>query len=139
MFVPLKDMIRDRHLIKKHFTLKIDTEGGEYSAFKYLPTEYLDYIDQIVIEFHFGNIFPETWGHLDIYRSIADKFIPVNYHPNNFACYPPYTTSYRGLKSKAYEMILVNKKLIKLKSNSRSFALHPINSPNDPKRKDCPP
>jgi hypothetical protein len=43
--------------------------------------EDLDYIDQIVIDLHFGpNQYLEYWGHLDIFRSLAEKFIPVNFH-----------------------------------------------------------
>jgi hypothetical protein len=89
-----------------------------------------------MIEIH---IISEEWGHLDIFRSLTDKFIPVNFHSNNNGCYPPEIAKKRGLKSFAYEILLVNKKLIKLKSNSRSFALHPINTINDPKQADCQP
>jgi hypothetical protein len=137
LFYPLKDMIRDRRLTKKHISLKLDTEGGEYPALKYFPTEDLDYIDQITIELHFDWIYPETWGHLDIFRSLAEKFIPVNYHASNWACHVPDLLKWRRLISASYEITLINKKLIKLKSNSRSYALHPLNIKNHPQRPDC--
>jgi hypothetical protein len=77
---PLKDMISNRRLTKKHITLKLDAEGGEYPGLKYFPMEDLDYIDQIMLEIHFGIISQETWGNLDIFRSLTEKFISVNYH-----------------------------------------------------------
>lgn len=45
-------MIRTHNLTRKHFTLKIDIEGGEFQAFKYFPVEDLEYIDQIIMELH---------------------------------------------------------------------------------------
>jgi len=58
---------------------------------------------------------------LDIYRSLMSKFVSVNYHVNNIVCYPEEYQKYRKLKSGAYEITLVNKKIIKLKSDSRSY------------------
>jgi hypothetical protein len=49
VFHPLKDIIKDRRLTKKHITLKLDAEGGEYGGLKYFPMEDLDYIDQILL------------------------------------------------------------------------------------------
>lgn len=44
---------------------------------------------------------------------------------NNFGC-----MGNRELRSRAIEVTLVNKKLIKVRSDSRSLALHPLNKPN---------
>ncbi len=41
------------------------------------------------MEIHFGEISPEIWGNLDIIRTLTDKFVNVNLHMNNFACYLP--------------------------------------------------
>lgn len=38
--------------------LKIDIEGSEYLGLRYFPLEYLDYIDQIFMEAHFGVFAP---------------------------------------------------------------------------------
>ena len=54
-----------------------------------------------------------------------DKFVPVNLHMNNWGC-----MNGRALKSRAVEFSFVNKKLITLKSQTRSFAQHPLNKPN---------
>ena len=53
------------------------------------------------------------------------KFVNVNLHMNNYAC-----MSGRKLKSAAVEFSLVNRNLIKIKSESRSYALNPLNKPN---------
>ena len=85
-------------------------------------------MDQIVGEFHFAEIHFEEWGNLDIIRSLTSKFVNVNYHMTNFACIP--INRYRRLKSKAVEFCLVNKNLITLRSESRSYKSHPLNRPN---------
>lgn len=67
--------------------MKIDCEGCAYPGLKYLPTNLLDKVDQIVGEFHLGHIYKEEWGMLDIFRTLADKFVVVNLHMTNFACF----------------------------------------------------
>ena len=49
-------MIKKRNITDKKIMLKIDIDGGEYLAFRYLPLELLDNIDQIFIEAHFDAI-----------------------------------------------------------------------------------
>jgi hypothetical protein len=49
VFYTLEDVLKRHDLLQKHITLKIDCEGCEWSAFKYFPVEYLEYIDQILI------------------------------------------------------------------------------------------
>ena len=48
----LQDILESRGLAKKRIILKMDTEGGEYPAYKYFPLADLDYIDQIIMEIH---------------------------------------------------------------------------------------
>jgi hypothetical protein len=120
-------MLKSTNLTDKHIFLKIDCEGGEFPGLKYFPIDKLDYVDQIAGELHFGNIYPEEWGVLDMFRTLMTKFVNVNLHMNNWACTNPST---RRLKSAAVEFSLVNRKLINLKSESRSYALHPLNKPN---------
>jgi hypothetical protein len=48
-FYTMWDLLKSRNLQNKHIILKMDTEGGEYLAFRYFPSEFLDYIDQIVM------------------------------------------------------------------------------------------
>lgn len=82
-------------------TLKIDCEGGEYPGFKALPLKYLDLIDQIVIELHFDSIYPEEWGMLDIFRTLSEKFVSVNYHNNNWGCFRAPVQEKRRILSRA--------------------------------------
>ena len=135
------DVLSARNLIKKRIILKMDIEGGEYDAFKYFPLEYLDYIDQIVIEVHFDMYGPEYWGNLDIFRSILDKFYNINFHFNNHGCYnlfyDPEDVKLRGLPAHAFEATLINKKLVKLNSPSRTYKEHPLNTPNKAVIPDC--
>ena len=124
-FNSLADMIKANKLFKRHIFLKIDCEGGEFPAFKYFPVELLDYVDQMVGELHFDNIYREEWGMLDIFRTLMTKFVSVNLHMNNWGC-----MRNRKLKSRAVEFSLVNRNIIKLRSQSRSYAQHPLNKPN---------
>ena len=133
-FYTLEDIIDLHNLNKKHIFLQIDCEGGEYTGLKYFPTEKLKYIDQIVAEIHFDQIYPEEWGVLDIFKSLMREFVSVNYHMNNYSC---LKRSYRKLGSNAFEVTLVNKRLIKLNSQSRSFKLNSFNRPNAPDLPDC--
>ena len=49
----------------------------------------LDYIDQIIGEFHLGVAgSKEGWGKLQVIKSLLTKFVPVIYHMNNWGCKP---------------------------------------------------
>ena len=63
---------------------------------------------------------------LDMFETIMSKFVSVNYHMNNHAC----MRNGRKLPARALEVTLVNKKLIKKNSESKSFSLHKLNHPN---------
>lgn len=113
---------------------KIDCEGCEYPGLKYIPTERLEQIDQMVGEFHLYPIFHEEWGILDILRSLTEKFVVVNLHMTNFAC---TDSPLRRLKALAIEYTLVSKRLITKRSESQSFKLHPLNTPSYKPSPDC--
>jgi hypothetical protein len=49
VFYTLEDLLASRDLLRKHITLKIDCEGGEWPGFKYFPVEFLDYVDSILM------------------------------------------------------------------------------------------
>jgi len=126
------DIIRTRNLTHKYIFLKTDTEGAEWDTLKHLPLEYLDYFDQIAFEIHVGDIYPEQWGQLDILRTLNTKFININCHMNNNAC-----TVGRKLPAMAIEATLVNRRLIKFNSESRTYKLHPLNLINHFYKPDC--
>ena len=85
-------------------------------------------------EFHFDEIYHEEWGVLDIIETLTDKFVSVNYHMNNYGCMTGKNN--RKLKSRAVEVTLVNKKLITVFSDARSFQVNGLNKPNGSQR-DC--
>lgn len=129
-------MIEAYNLVNKPIILKIDVEGAEWPGLRSLPLEYLDNIDQILMEVHlnFGAIkYSNVWGNADILRSIGEKFVSVNLHMNNYGCNHIPNRIY---PSDAIEVSLVNKKLITIHKNTTSYALHPKNTPNSP-RPDC--
>jgi len=78
---------------------------------------------------------------LDIMRSIMTKFVNVNFHLNNHVCFAANkeNKSYllRKIPAYAIEATFVNKRLINLKSETKSFRMHPLNKPNNPNIVDC--
>ena len=121
--MPLLEILKRRELLKEHIILKIDVEGGEWPGFKHFPIEQLDYIDMIIMEVHLMN---NRWGHLDIFKNLMEKFVSVNLHMNNYACFRYYSKQLlnKGTPSWAFEVTLVNKNLIKVKSDDKSYKVH---------------
>jgi hypothetical protein len=54
--------------------------------FRYLPIQTLEHVDQIFGTFNFFGK-AEQWGYLDIFRTLTENFVPVNFHYNNKACF----------------------------------------------------
>jgi len=69
---------------------------------------------------------------LDIFKTLRSKFVPVDLHMNNYGC-----MGNRLLPSNAIEFTFVNRKLIKLRSESQTFAQHPLARPNNNRAPDC--
>lgn len=97
----------------------------------------LEKVDMLLIEFHFQSIHPEEWGLLDIARTLAGKFVSVNYHFSNWSCFVGEEAGWRRMKAKAVEVTLINKRLIKLRSESRSFHTHSLNQKGRQDWSDC--
>jgi hypothetical protein len=133
-FYSLEDILKVNGLENKHIFLKFDCEGCEFEGLKYFPIEKLDYIDQIAGEIHLDQIYKEEWGMLDIFRTLADKFVMVNYHMTNWEC---RNTALRHLKATVFEFNMVNKKIITVRSQSQTYAQHPLNVVNSFARPDC--
>lgn len=79
-FESFEDVLKKRNPLNKHISLKMDCEGCEYEALKYLSTNELDTIDLLIIKFHFDFLHQEEWGDLDLLRTLASKFVNVNCH-----------------------------------------------------------
>jgi hypothetical protein len=72
-FYSLKDIVDSHHLTNKHVTMKIDIEGAEWPGFRAFPIEYLDYVDQFILEIHnpYGGLMHKAyWGNIDIIKSL---------------------------------------------------------------------
>lgn len=83
-FYSFQDMIRAHNLTRKHFTLKIDIESGEFQTWKYFPAQDFQYVDQITMELHLNQ--SDEWGILDILHTLYENFAVVNYHMTNAGC-----------------------------------------------------
>ena len=103
---------------------------------KYFPTVKMEHIDQLIINLHFETG-TDVWGQLDIIRSISGEMVPVNVHSNNGGCFKGSEAEKRKIPSKNIEVTFVNKRLIKLNSELRSFEEVSLNHANFP-TKDFP-
>jgi len=72
------------------------------------------------------------WGNADIIKSLGEKFVSVNLHMNNNACLGQQAIQSKSRKFPAFaiEVTMVNKRIITLNSNSRSYSLNSKNHPN---------
>ena len=67
------------HLFHRHITVKMELDGVEYQALRYFPLEFLDYVDQLVVEWKFSDYPLAYWGNLDVIRRVHEKLVPVAY------------------------------------------------------------
>lgn len=74
------------------------------------------------------------WGNVDIINSLKENFISINLNMNNFGCGKNKGGYYR---SSAVEVSLVNKRLIKINSDTRSYKQNPLNAINNRRKRDC--
>jgi hypothetical protein len=130
VFFSLMDMLRQRNLTGRHVSMKIDVEGAEWPGLRTFPVSDLRWIDQMVLEIHFrggGISHLQTWGNVDIIRSLEKEFVSVSLHMNNYACVGTneLQNKARFFPSFAVEVTLVNRRLIKINKPTRSYALHP--------------
>lgn len=61
----------------------------------------------------------------------------VNLHINNNGCWAKHLTQNNYFESLAIEVTLVNKNLLKIKSDTRSYLLNPKNYINNQQIPDC--
>lgn len=61
-------------------------------------------------------------------KTLSESFIPVNYHMNEDVCYEltPEKARLRRVKARAFQVTLIKKDLLKLRSNTRSYKKHPL-------------
>jgi hypothetical protein len=73
-------------------------------------------------------------GNYDILQILEDHFYPVNFHQNNFNC---WRVAFSKLRSSVFEVTLVNKKVLQLYSQSRSYQPNTLNQVNRRYSEDC--
>lgn len=82
---------------------------------------------------------PFYWGNVDILKALGEKFVSVSLHMNNNACFNISLIEQKSriFPSKAMEVLLVNKRVVLLNKNTRSYKLHPSFVPNNVQKIDC--
>lgn len=114
----------------KRVVVKIDVEGAEWRTFLDTPSQVLDRIDQLVVEFHGV----DREHYLAAVRRLKEFFFVGNLHINNYACQPGLDP----FPAWAYEVLFVSRR-IGLAGGPRSPAPHPLDAPNKPTAADCQP
>jgi hypothetical protein len=116
----------------RRMVVKIDVEGAEWDSLLATPDEVLATIDQIPMELHGVN----DQRFLETIRKLKRTFYVANLHVNNFAC----TRENDPLRSYAYQVLLVNKRIAELDASGRPpAALRTLNAPDFPDMPDCQP
>jgi len=112
----------------KRVVVKMDVEGAEWDTFLQTPSEILERIDQLVVEFH-----GVDWErYLAAVRRLKEFFVVANLHINNYAC----QSGLEPFPAWAYEVLLVNKR-IAVAGGPRPPGPHPLDAPNKPDAPDC--
>jgi hypothetical protein len=115
----------------KRLVLKIDVEGAEWDAFLETPDEVLQWIDQLVVEFHRVN----DERYVNAVRKLKETFHVANLHFNNYSC----QGGIEPFPAWAYEVLFVNKRLDDVDPSVPAPVPHPLDIPNGPERPDCQP
>lgn len=112
--------------------LKLDIEGGEYDLFNILIQEYIQKIDQMVVEFH------SPWGNenkMNILKKIHNTHVILHAHGNNCCDGLNYGGAIVPL---IFELTFVNRNLINADTLAANTAPipGPLDRPNVPQRPD---
>jgi len=113
----------------RHLVVKIDVEGAEWDTFLQTPDAVLARIDQMAVEFH-------DVGDARFILAVAklkESFHVAHLHFNNYSC----DESLDPFPARAYEVLFVNKRIGVTDGSPAPPGPHPIDSPNDPRAKDC--
>lgn len=113
----------------KRLIVKIDVEGAEWDALMATSDRVLGYIDQLPMELH-GT---DEERFLRVIRKLKRTFYVVNLHFNNFAC----SSFTAPLPSRAYQVLLVNKRIGVRDIAAGTPSPSALNAPDDPTRPDC--
>ena len=109
----------------------MDVEGAEWDAFLTAPDDVLGRIDQLVVEFH-GT---DERRFLTAVRRLKQYFHVANLHMNNHSC----EAGRAPFPAWAYEVLLVNRRLVEAGAEARPQPFHPLDRPNTAAIPDCQP
>jgi len=113
----------------KRLIVKIDVEGAEWDALMATSDAVLGRIDQLPMELHGSH----ERRFLQVVRKLKRTFYVVNLHFNNYSC----STETAPFPSRAYQVLLVNKRIGVLDIAAGTPSASALNAPDDPQMPDC--
>ena len=113
----------------KRLIVKIDVEGAEWDALMATSDAVLARIDQMPMELHGTH----ERRFLQVVQKLKRTFYVVNLHFNNYSC----ATETAPFPSRAYQVLLVNKRIGVVDRTSGAPFPSALNAPDDPTRPDC--
>jgi len=113
----------------KRLVVKIDVEGAEWDALLATSDAVLARIDQLPMELHGSH----DRRFLRLIQKLKRTFYVVNLHFNNYSC----SSETAPFPSRAYQVLLVNKRIGVLDLAAGTPAASALNAPDDPEMPDC--
>ena len=113
----------------KRLIVKIDVEGAEWDALMATSDAVLERIDQLPMELHGSH----ERRFLQVVQKLKRTFYVVNLHFNNYSC----STETAPFPSRAYQVLLVNKRIGVLDRAAGTPSASALNAPDDPQMPDC--
>jgi hypothetical protein len=113
----------------KRLVVKIDVEGAEWDALMATPDAAFERIDQLPMELHGSH----DRRFLRVVQKLKRTFYVVNLHFNNYSC----STETTPFPSRAYQVLLVNKRIGVLDTAAGAPSASALNAPDDPEMPDC--
>lgn len=113
----------------KRLIVKIDVEGAEWDALMATSDAVLERIDQLSMELHGSH----ERRFLQVVQKLKRTFYVVNLHFNNYSC----STETAPFPSRAYQVLLVNKRIGVLDMAAGTPSASALNAPDDPTMPEC--
>ena len=113
----------------KRLIVKLDVEGAEWDALMATSDATLKRIDQLPMELHGSH----DRRFLQVVQKLKRTFYVVNLHFNNYSC----STETAPFPSRAYQVLLVNKRIGVLDKAAGTPSPSALNAPDDPQMPDC--
>ena len=139
VFDTVKNQFARNHDALKRIVLKVDVEGAEWDSLLSAPDETLEQIDQMSVEFHWGEDEEFHWVPDDKYLRVVERlkqfFEVAHIHFNNSSC----VADLEPFPTWAFEVLFVNKRVAVVDPSRKADGLTPFDAPNNPSIADCQP